>query len=100
MLTVLAPGDWFGELSLLGPGERVRTATVVALEPAVTLSMTRAAFADLRRQHPATGELLLVLMARRVEELSTRLVEAMYDGLDRRVYRRLLDLVRAYRVEG
>ncbi len=96
MLNVLSPGGWFGELSLLGSGAPVRTATVVALEPATTLTLSTAAFADLRRQHPATGELLLGLLARRVEELSSRLVEVMYDGLDRRVYRRLLDLVRTY----
>jgi CRP/FNR family transcriptional regulator, cyclic AMP receptor protein len=46
------------------------------------------------------SELLLALLSRRVEELSNRLVEAMYDGLDRRVHRRLLDLVRTYRPDG
>ena len=96
MLNVLSPGAWFGELSLLGSDAPVRTATVVALEPATTLTLSTAAFAGLRRQHPATGELLLALLARRVEELSSRLVEVMYDGLDRRVYRRLLDLVGTY----
>jgi len=97
LLGVLGPGDWFGELSLLGSAAPVRTATVVALEPAVTRTLTTAAFADLRRRHPATGELLLTLLANRIEELSSRLVEAMYDGLDRRVARRLRDLVRTYR---
>lgn len=96
MLNVIGPSDWFGELSLLGSRAPVRTATVVALEPATTRSLTAAAFADLRRAHPATGELLLTLLSQRVEELSDRLVEVMYDGLDRRVHRRLLDLVRIY----
>ena len=96
MLNVLSPGGWFGELSLLGSDAPVRTATVVALEPATTLTLSTAAFTALRRQHPATGELLLGLLSRRIEELSSRLVEVMYDGLDRRVHRRLLDLVRTY----
>ena len=96
MLSVLGPADWFGELSLLGSNAPVRTANVVALEPVTTRSLSTAAFADLRRQHPATGELLLTLLARRIEELSSRLVEVMYDGLDRRVYRRLLNLVTTY----
>ena len=96
MLNVLSPGAWFGELSLLGTHAPVRTATVVALEPATTLTLSTAAFTDLRRQHPATGELLLGLLSSRIEELSSRLVEVMYDGLDRRVYRRLLDLVGTY----
>jgi CRP/FNR family cyclic AMP-dependent transcriptional regulator len=100
MLSVLGPGDWFGELSLLGSGAPVRTATVVALEGATTRALSTVAFADLRRRHPATGELLLTLLSRRIEDLTSRLVEAMYDGLDRRVYRRLLDLIRTYRVDG
>lgn len=96
LLNVIGPADWFGELSLLGSGDPMRTATVVALEPATTRSLTTAAFAELRQRHPASGELLLTLLARRVEELSSRLVEVMYDSLDRRVHRRLLDLVRVY----
>jgi CRP/FNR family cyclic AMP-dependent transcriptional regulator len=96
LLNVIGPADWFGELSLLGSGDPTRTATVVALEPVTTRSLTTAAFAELRQRHPATGELLLTLLARRVEELSSRLVEVMYDSLDRRVHRRLLDLVRVY----
>jgi CRP/FNR family transcriptional regulator, cyclic AMP receptor protein len=100
MLSVLGPGAWFGELSLLGGDARVRTATVVALERATTRSLSTAAFTNLRRRHPAVSELLLALLSRRVEELSNRLVEAMYDGLDRRVLRRLLDLVRTYRPDG
>ena len=96
LLNVIGPADWFGELSLLGSGNPTRTATVVALEPATTRSLTTAAFTELRERHPATGELLLMLLARRVDELSSRLVEAMFDSLERRVHRRLLDLVRVY----
>ena len=100
MLNVLGPGAWFGELSLLGREAPVRTATVVALEPATTRTLATADFSDLRQRHAATGELLLTLLSRRVEELSGRLVEAMYDGLDQRVCRRLLDLVETYRSDG
>jgi CRP-like cAMP-binding protein len=96
MLNVLGPADWFGELSLLGPGAPTRTATVVALETATTRALTATAFAELRQHHPAAGELLLTLLSRRVEELSRRLVEVMYDSLDRRVHRSLLQLVRIY----
>lgn len=96
MLNVIGTGDWFGELSLLGAGAPTRTATVVALETATTRALAATAFAELRRRHPATGELLLTLLSRRVEELSSRLVEVMYDSLDRRVHRSLLHLVRIY----
>lgn len=96
LLNVIGPADWFGELSLLGSGSPTRTATVVALEPATTRSLTTAAFAELRQRHPATGELLLMLLACRVDELSSRLVEVMFNSLESRVHRRLLDLVRVY----
>jgi CRP-like cAMP-binding protein len=96
LLNVIGPGGWFGELSLLGDGAPTRTATVVALEPATTRTLTATAFAEVRQRHPASGELLLALLSRRVEELSNRLVTVMYDSLDRRVYRSLLDLVRIY----
>ncbi len=95
MLSVLAPGSWFGELSLLSEAS-VRTATVMALEPVTTRALSTEAFDDLRRRHPAIGELLLTLLSRRIDELSSRLLEAMYEGLDRRTYRRLLELVGTY----
>ena len=100
IFNVIGPGDCFGELSLLGGAAPVRTATVVALEDAATRSLTSAVFEDLRRRHAAIDELLLSLFARRIEELSSRLVEVMYDGLDRRVHHRLLDLVETYGAGG
>ena len=95
-LNLLGPGDYFGELSLLEGSPPVRSATIVALEEAETLSLSATEFRDLRRRHPAANQLLLFLMARRVEELSARLLEAMYDGLDQRVHRRLAELAEMY----
>lgn len=95
-INLLGPGDYFGELSLLDGSQPVRSATIVALEPAETLSLSASEFRELRRRHPAANQLLLTLMARRVEELSARLLEAMYDGLDRRVHRRLAELAELY----
>lgn len=95
-LNVLGPGSYFGELALLDGQARRRTATVVALEPATTRILGASAFAELRRRHPAADQVLLLLLARRVEELSARLLEATYDGLERRVHRRLHELTRMY----
>jgi CRP-like cAMP-binding protein len=95
-LNILGPGDYFGELALLDPHHPTRSATVFAMEQATTRSLSVSAFAELRRNHRAADYLLLALMARRIELLSERLLEAMYDGLDRRVHRRLLELVRTY----
>jgi CRP-like cAMP-binding protein len=95
-LNILGPGDYFGELSLLDGRQPARSASIVALEPAETLSLAASAFRDLRQRHRSAEQLLLTLLARRVEELSARLLETMYDGLDRRVYRRLAELGRVY----
>ena len=96
-LNILTPGDFFGELSLLREeGVRRRTATVVALEPAETLSLSAGAFHAMCDRHPKVERLVAALLAERVEELSERLVEALYVGVDRRVFRRLLDLAEIY----
>ena len=95
-LSVLSPGDAFGELALLNASHE-RTATVVALEPSQTLALSRADFTALRRQYPGVEHLLVQLLARRVEDLSSSLLEALYVGVDRRVNRRLLELADTYR---
>lgn len=94
-LSVLSPGDAFGELALLG-GRHLRTATVVALEASETLALSRAAFDSLRRAHPAIERVLEQALARRVEVLSQALLEALYVPVDQRVVRRLVDLAATY----
>ncbi len=95
-LNLLGPGDYFGELSLLDGRTPVRSASIVALEAARTRTLPAPAFRDLRERSRGAQQLLLLLLARRVEELSGRVVEVMYDSLDRRVHRRLHDLVDLY----
>jgi CRP-like cAMP-binding protein len=96
-LNILSPGDYFGELSLVRRGgDRHRSATVVALEPTETLVVSVAAFDELSRRQPGFDQLLVAALARRVEQLSGRLLDALYTGLDRRLYRCLLDLARVY----
>lgn len=96
-LNVLRPGDFFGELALLRerPAPR-RTASVVALEPAQTLSLSGVAFHAICDQHPRIERLMVTMLAQRVEELGQRLLEALYVGVDQRVCRRLLELTHIY----
>src|SRR3990170_7739580 len=94
-LSVLSPGDAFGELALLG-GRHLRTATVVALEASETLALSRSAFDSLRRAHPAVEQVLARALALRVEVLSQALLEALYVPVDQRVVRRLVDLAATY----
>jgi CRP/FNR family transcriptional regulator, cyclic AMP receptor protein len=94
-LNVLASGGFFGELALVQDSRR-RTATVLALEPAQTLALAGTAFAQLRDSHPAVERLVVAALAQRVDDLGTRLLESLYVGVDRRVYRRLVELAVVY----
>lgn len=95
---VLAEGDYFGELALLRDDRR-RTATIVALEPSRTLAIAGSTFHRLMTSDPRLGTALAALLADRIDKLSNQLLETMYVGLDRRVYRRLVELGTSYGVE-
>lgn len=96
-LNVLGPGSHVGELALL-PGHQAlqRSATVLALSATETRVLSAAAFHAVREEFPAVNQILVDLLAERVRELSGRLLETMYVGLDRRVYRCLLRLHEVY----
>jgi CRP/FNR family transcriptional regulator, cyclic AMP receptor protein len=99
IINILGPDDHFGEVSLLAEpaaGAAFRTATVVALERVRTMSIPASVFHDLRERNPGLEQLVSSLLARRVNELSLQLREAMYDPLERRVLRRLSRLATAY----
>jgi CRP-like cAMP-binding protein len=95
LLEVLGPGQAFGELALLQPGER-RSATVSALEDAETRSVFRDDFAQLQRSHPGLKDVLLRLLAAQLRRASDRIVEAHYVDADTRVRRRLIELAESY----
>jgi CRP-like cAMP-binding protein len=100
-LNVIGPGSHVGELALLARGApRERSATVVALEPSVTRVLTATAFRELCARHPAVQGLLVDLMAARIRELSGRLLEVMYVGLDRRLVHSLVQLTETYPPQG
>lgn len=94
-LNVVGPGDGFGELALLTPGEP-RSATVAALEAGETLSVHEIDFRRLRAARPQTDALLAQLLAARVRRLSGQLVDALYLPAETRVRRRLLDVAAAF----
>jgi CRP-like cAMP-binding protein len=93
--TLLGPGEVFGELALLGRDSR-RTATLTALEPTETVTLSKPEFDRLREQRPEFGQALTDLLAERVRRLSDQLVEALYVPADARVLRRLLTAARFY----
>jgi CRP/FNR family transcriptional regulator, cyclic AMP receptor protein len=62
------------------------------LAAARTLTVSGTDFNALRSSRPSVEQLLVAALAHRVDQLSTRLLEALYVGVDGRVYRRLLEL--------
>jgi CRP/FNR family transcriptional regulator, cyclic AMP receptor protein len=90
VLTVVGPGELFGELTLLDGGPR--SATVVALDDVETVALGRADFQKFLRQDPAVVEALLATLARTIRRLSDDVSELMFLNLRGRLARKLLDL--------
>lgn len=97
-LAVRGAGDAFGELALVA-ADRERSATIQALEPGETRSVTRDDFERIRHEHPSVDAILVAILADRVRELSELLTEAYYLSADDRVARRLEDLAVLYEGE-
>jgi CRP/FNR family transcriptional regulator, cyclic AMP receptor protein len=94
LLSVLGPGDAFGELGLLE--EDRRGATVTALEAGETRAVFREDFERLRRSHPRVDRLLIAALAQQVRRADARLVEAYHVDAETRVRRRLRELADFY----
>jgi CRP-like cAMP-binding protein len=65
-IRTLGPGDYFGELALLG--ERPRTATVVAKDPTTCAVLTRWDFRGILDTNPAVAIRLLETVAARIQD--------------------------------
>lgn len=94
-IAIRGPGDSFGEMAIVGAAAK-RSATVEALEETETFCVLESEFARLRKQHPGVDQLLIDFLANEVRVLNERLLEALYVPVDKRVARRLTELVRLY----
>lgn len=65
-LTILGPGEMFGEQALLSPEAR-RTATIVAVTDGETLTLNRTQLERLRREHPQVERFLTTSLAAQVQ---------------------------------
>jgi CRP-like cAMP-binding protein len=94
-LDVLRPGEAFGEQALVGDDDR-RSATVVALERAETMRLTRDDFVKLLADQPHASRLLVAMLDARLRATSQSLLEALYLAADTRVFRQLGRLAAIY----
>jgi CRP/FNR family transcriptional regulator, cyclic AMP receptor protein len=97
-IAILGPGDAFGELALVGD-ETDRSATVVALERAETVSISRPDLDRLRHDQPQVNDLLVRVLAARIRRTNELLAEALYIPAEKRVLHRLRELAELYRNE-
>ncbi len=95
-LTILGRGETFGELALVG-ADATRTASAVAVEAVEVRVLHRRDFEDLRARDPSVDALLVDVLAAQVRRLSNLLQDALFLPADRRVLRRLAELVELYR---
>lgn len=89
-LAVRGPGEVLGELAIVGHGRR--TAKVTALEPTETLSLTRVTLDQLRAGDPRVDRYLVTLLAGKLAEATTQLVEVLFLPVETRVLRVLVRL--------
>jgi CRP/FNR family cyclic AMP-dependent transcriptional regulator len=94
VLTVVGPGDMFGELTLLDGGPR--SATIIAMDDVETLTLSRADFLDLLRRHPPVVEALLSALAGTIRRLSDEVSALMFIDLRGRLARKLLELAQSH----
>ena len=98
-LAVRGPGDSFGEMALVSEDAR-RAATVAALEEAETYAVYQAEFHRLRKEHPQVNQVLIAFLAGEVRRQNELLLEALYVPVERRLLRRLVELVSSYESRG
>lgn len=95
ILSVLGPGDAFGELALLHDTAR-RTATVTAIEACETITLHRAQFGRLRARYPGIDAFLLSSLSSQVARLSDHLLEMLFMPTRLRVMQRVLNLAATF----
>ena len=94
LLTVLAPPDMFGELSILDPGPQPWSATAITeVHAAVVDQMQLQAWID---DYPAIAKRLLRLMARQLRHTTDTLADLAFIDAPARVAKQLLGLAQRF----
>jgi CRP/FNR family transcriptional regulator, cyclic AMP receptor protein len=88
----LGAGEIFGEMAAID--DMPRSADVVALESALTASLSSAAFRKLLREEPAIAERVLRRLSGAVRRMSERVIDLSTLGVHSRIHAELLRLAR------
>ena len=94
----MGAGDMFGELAALDGAPR--SASVEALEPCLTASMTAEDFSNHLRSEPTIMEALLAHTVAQVRALTMRIFEFSTLAVNNRIHAELLRLIQNARVDG
>jgi CRP-like cAMP-binding protein len=90
VMSLMQPGDVFGEIAFLDGG--ARSATVTSLDPGELLVIRRADFLLLLRRVPTISMALLNVMAKRIRRLSESAQDSAFLDVKSRLAKRLVDL--------
>ncbi|WP_151526378.1 Crp/Fnr family transcriptional regulator [Serinicoccus kebangsaanensis] len=90
LLSVLGPGEMFGELSLFDPGPRLTTAHVVS--DTEFISLGNDALRSFLEQHPEVAMQMLAGLAHRLRKTNEGLSDLVFTDVPGRVAKALLDL--------
>jgi CRP/FNR family transcriptional regulator, cyclic AMP receptor protein len=94
VLAIVGPGDLFGEMALLDAGPR--SATVVALEPVETATLSRADFRAFLHRSPVAIDGLLAALAQTIRQMDEGVGDLMFLDLQGRLAKKLLELAEAH----
>ena len=90
LLSILGPGEMFGELSLFDPGPR--TATATAVTDAKLLALANDQVIGLVTRHPQVSLQLLGRLAQRLRRTNEVLADLVFSDVPGRVAKALIDL--------
>ncbi|HEY3055360.1 MAG TPA: Crp/Fnr family transcriptional regulator [Thermoanaerobaculia bacterium] len=90
ILSMMGPGDFFGEMSLLD--DEPRSATVVAMEPLEVVTIWRTDFLEILKENFSITKKILIELSRRVRRTSNRIESLATMDVYGRLARFFLDL--------
>jgi CRP-like cAMP-binding protein len=94
VFSIMAPGEVFGELALLGGGRR--TATITAIDASELIVLDRREFLPFLKAHPEAAIRLLEVLAERCLRISELLEDTTFLNLPARLAKKLVSLIRVH----